>query len=320
MELTSATLVLSFSPIFAAHQLTYPTLSNTSLHASPSLKSWGILLLVAVIWGSSYILIKKGLIAYSPTQLASLRVVISALAFLPVFIARRHRINWSALRYLLVVGFSGSFIPAFLFAFAQTQINSSTTGILSSLTPLFTLILGISFFGVAIQLRKVVGVIIGLAGAVFLILYGRSAGMEGNLWYGLLVVLGCACYALSVNTVKTYLQDMSAITISAVSFILIGIPAVLYLFTTDFIEVVAHRDGAWLALGYISILALLGTVAATVLFFKLVQITDAVFGSMVSYLIPLIAVLWGVVDGEVITLFHIIGMALILTGVYISRK
>ncbi len=285
-----------------------------------SLKSWGLLFLLGLVWGSSYILIKKGLVVYSATQLASLRVSISALAFLPIFMSRRKLVNWSELRPLLVVGFMGSFIPAFLFAFAQTRINSSTTGILSSLTPLFTLLLGILFFGVVFRWMRVLGVLIGLGGALFLLLSGAEAGMDGNFWFGSLVILGCLCYASSVNTVKAHLQDMSVITISAVSFVLIGIPAILYLFTTNFIHVLQNADGAWLALGYISILALLGTVAASVLFFKLVQMTDAVFGSMVSYLIPVIALLWGVVDGEVISWIHVLGMWMILAGLYISGR
>ena len=288
--------------------------------AAPSLQSWLTLVLLGLVWGSSYILIKKGLVAYSPVQLACLRITISALAFFPFFILNWKKIDWSKLRFLLIVGFMGSGVPAFLFAFAQTELSSSMAGVLSSLTPLFTLSLGILIFGRPLIWAKVFGVLIGLAGAVLLILFGSEAGVEGKIGYGLLVVVGCVCYATSVNTVETYLPDMSSITISAVAFVLIGVPAVVYLFLTDFTKVLQSHPDAWASLGYITILALFGTVLASILFFKLVHMTSAVFSSTVSYLIPLVAILWGLLDGEVIGIFHLLGMGLILLGVYMSRK
>lgn len=282
--------------------------------------NWALLFLLSLVWGSSYILIKKGLVAYSPVQLACLRISISALAFLPFFLLRLKKIDWSKLKFLILVGFAGSGIPSFLFAIAQTEINSSLTGVLSSSTPLFTLLWGILIFKVDWVWAKVIGVIVGLCGAGVLITLGKEAGLEGNLWYGLLVILGCMLYALSVNTVKKYLQEMDALTISAVSFFFIGVPAFSYLFTTDFLMVLKTHTHAWSSLGYISILALVGTVIATFLFFTLVQRTNAVWASMVSYLIPIVALMWGAFDGEPIGLIHLIGMLMILSGVYISRN
>jgi len=286
----------------------------------PSFKAWLLLGLLGLVWGSSYVLIKKGLEAFSPEQVACLRISISALAFTPVFILRFKKIDWSKLRYFAIVGFAGSFFPAFLFSFAQTQISSSITGVLSSLTPLFTLALGILFFSTPFSRAKILGVVVGLAGAVLLIVFGKEAGVDGNMWYGLLVVLGSLLYASSANTVGSYLQDMNALTISAVSFILIGVPAILYLFYSNFTAVLIEKENGWAALGYIGILSIFGTVIATVLFFRLVQLTDAVFSSMVSYLIPIVAIMWGAVVGEPITIYHLIGMILILSGVYISKK
>lgn len=167
---------------------------------------------------------------------------------------------------------------------------------------------------------KIIGVIIGLAGAMLLIIFGKSAGLEGNMWYGLLIVLGCLMYATSVNTVGSYLQDMDSRTISAVSFFMIGIPAFFYLALSDIPFILNKEPGAWLSLGYIAILALFGTVIASILFFRLVQRTSPVFASTVSYIIPIIALLWGAADGEPITFYHLIGMILILGGVYITRK
>lgn len=277
-------------------------------------------MLLGLVWGSSYVLIKKGLEAFSPQQVACLRISITMLAFFPVFIFRFKKIDWTKLKYYAIVGFAGSFFPAFLFAFAQTRISSSVTGVLSSLTPLFTLALGIFFFKAPFNPAKALGVMVGLAGAVLLIVYGKEAGETGNIWYGLLVVLGSLLYASSANTVGAHLYHMNALTISAVSFMIIGFPALAYLFFSDIPTVLSEHEKGWASLGYISILSIFGTVIATVLFFKLVQITDAVFSSTVSYLIPLVAIIWGAVVGEPITLFHLAGMILILSGVYISRK
>ncbi len=279
-----------------------------------------LIFLLALTWGSSYILIKKGLVAFEPEQLASLRITISALSFLPFFIIRYKKFDWSKLKYYAIVGFAGSGIPAFLFALAQTEINSSITGVLSSLTPLFTLSLGLLFFGIQFSWSKTIAVIVGLGGALFLILFGKEAGLDGNIYYAFLVMLGSLLYATSVNTIKNYLQDVDAITLSAVSFFMIGIPAVLYLFTTDFLNVLQTHEAGMVSFGYVILLALAGTVMASIVFFKLVQLTNAVFASMVSYLIPLVALGWGAVDGEAITVYHWVGMGLILWGVYIGRK
>jgi len=286
----------------------------------PSLKHWLLLLFLSVVWGSSYILIKKGLIAYSPEQLACLRICISGLAFLPLFVLRFKSIDWSKIKYIAVVGFAGSFFPAFLFAFAQTELSSSTTGVLSSLTPLFTLLLGLLFFKFPFSWPRLIGVILGLAGAVSLILFGDAGKMSGQLFYGILVLLGCLFYALSGNTLKAALQELNVITISAVAFMMISLPALFYLFSTDFLEVLQTDETALTSLGYIAILALFGTVLASVLYFRLIQMTNPVFGSTVSYLIPIVALGWGALDGEVIGILHLLGMVLILGGVYISGK
>ncbi len=293
---------------------------NAIPKVSKEVQKWLVLALLALTWGSSYILIKKGLVAFSPEQLASLRISISALAFLPFFLTRFNKIHWKRWGYLIVVGLSGSGIPAFLFAIAQTKLSSSLTGVLSSLTPLFTLAIGVLAFGVSFVSSKAIGVLLGLAGAISLIFFGDEGGISESIGCGILVILACACYALSSNTVKTYLQDMSAITISSVSFTIIGFPAVIYLFFTDFVEVLSYKEHAWASLGYVTILSIAGTVIASILFYRLVQMTDAVFASTVSYLIPIIALLWGIVDGELITIYHLLGMGLILFGVYISRK
>ena len=294
-------------------------MDNNASATSPSLLSWGVLLLLSLVWGSSYILIKKSLLAFAPEQLACLRISISCLAFLPVFLFRFKQIDWSKARYLLIVGLAGSFIPAFLFATAQTQLSSSLTGLLSSLTPLFTLLQAFILFKMAFVWNKMIGVLLGLAGALFLVYFGQQ-GVTQNIWYGGLVIIATFLYAYSSNTVKASLQDMNPLTLSATAFVMVGPPAFIYLFTTDILEVLQNHPEGWTSLGYVTLLALVGTVLASFLFFWLVQLTNPVFASSVSYLIPIVALTWGVWDGEAITIYHFFGMALILVGVYISRK
>ncbi|MEO1258258.1 MAG: DMT family transporter [Bacteroidota bacterium] len=283
-------------------------------------RAWFVLAGLALAWGSSYILIKKGLIAFNPEQLASLRIGITALTFIPFFLWHLQRVDWTKWKYLLIVGSAGSLIPAFLFATAQTKISSSLSGILSSLTPLFTLLLGVLFFRVGATYSKVVGVLLGLAGAIWLLIVDRGLEDLEGMAFGGLVVGACFCYAFSSNVVKTYLQNIPTLIISAVSYIMVGTPAVIYLFTTDFMAIMNTHPEAWSSLGYIGILAISSTVLGSLFFFKLIKDTNVIFASTVSYLIPLVAILWGVYDGESITLLHFLGMAIILAGVYLARK
>ena len=280
------------------------------------------LIFLSLIWGTSLILIKKSLAAFSPAQVSCLRMTISAVAFLPVLAFRHRHMDWSKLPFLLIVGLTGSGIPAFLFSTAQLHISSAMAGILNSLTPLFTFLLGVMFFKVAFGLYRLLGVLLGLLGAILLIALANSSALSsGNAIYGLLIVLSSVCYAISTNVIGRYLQNMNALLISSASFGLVAIPLSIYLFAgTDFLARMESVPQAWSSLGYVFILSMLGTVAATIVFFRLVQQTSPVFGSTVAYLMPLVALSWGLVDGERIGWPHVIGMAFILSGVYLSRR
>ena len=290
-----------------------------SLSRNQIVRKWSLLLTLSLIWGGSYILIKKSLIVFSPVQVACLRLGISCIVFSPVFFYLLPSIDWSKLKYLIVVGLTGTGFPAFLFPIAQTEISSSLAGVLSSLSPLFTLVLGVLFFGMAVQRSKIIGVILGLMGAVLLIGFGAIAGIKGNLWYGVFIIIGCFSYATSTNMVKAKLQEVSSFIISAIAFFITGIPCIFYLFSTDILNVIQVHEYGWKSLGAVALLSLAGTVLATILFFKLVQVSNPVFASLVSYLIPVVAVLFGPLDGEAITILHFLGMFLILSGVYWSR-
>jgi drug/metabolite transporter (DMT)-like permease len=290
-------------------------------HSDPlsPLKAWGILIFLSLIWGTSYILIKKGLETFPFEQVASIRLGVSALLLLPYLAWQFRRINWSRWPLMIVVGLTGTGIPSFLFPIAQTQISSSAAGILNSLSPVFTLLIGALFFRSKVSWLKILGVITGLMGAVLLILSGKQGGAEGNVWYGGFVILATLCYGTSSNLVAYKLRDMNPVAISATSFVMVGLPALLFLFQTDFTERMQTQPESWTALGYISLLALMSTVMASIIFFQLVHRTNPVFASTVSYIVPAVAVMWGLFDGEHIGLFHVLAMVLILAGVYLSR-
>ena len=286
----------------------------------PSTYAILVLGLLSIVWGSSFILIKKALIAFDPIVLGALRVSVSSLAFVPFVIYYRKEMPWKMWKVFLMVGLTGSGIPAFMYAIAQTQIDSSVSGLLNSLSPIFALIIGALFFKVALNAGKVSGVILGFIGASLLLLAGNKVEMGGQAWYGALIVIGTMCYGTSVNLVKEYFQEYRSIIVSAASFFMIGPPALVYLFFTDFADVMVTHDHALYSFGAVLILSLVGTVISTIIFYKLVQISNAVFASSVAFTIPIVALFWGWIDGEHLGVYHFIGMTLILMGVMLIRK
>lgn len=286
----------------------------------PTPKSnWLLLVLLSIVWGSSFILIKKALVALSPIQVASLRLSFAAIAFAPFFWRECRGVSRREWGLLLLVALTGSGFPAFCYAIAQTHIASSTTGILNSLTPLFTLLIGIWFFQVKGTWHKLAGVLIGLIGAMMLIAPTASFGSNGTLYAGF-VVLGCICYATSGNIIKKYFPDRSAFSISTLAFTSLGPAALILLFNTDIISVLQNDAFAWYSIGAVFFLAMAGTALASVFYFKLVQDTDALFASSVSYLIPIVAIFLGMLDGENLYLYHLVGLLLISSGIYLSRR
>lgn len=281
--------------------------------------SWLLLLALAIIWGSSFILIKKGLLAFSAAEVGALRILFAALFSLPIALSFLGRLRKRHLWLLLLIGFLGSFIPAFLFAFAETAISSSLTGILNALTPLFVLILGAAFFRQRITLKSSIGLAIGFAGTLLLILAGN--GRIGSVnYYALLVVLATICYGVNTNIIKNFLSEVHPVAITTVSLLFVGPLSLVYLLIfSDFTAKVAAPGIGW-PLTAIIILGVLGTGVALILFNKLVQMRSAVFASLVTYLIPLIAVFWGLIDGEILGYQHFIGMGAILGGVYVANR
>jgi drug/metabolite transporter (DMT)-like permease len=285
-------------------------------------KIWQYLLLffLAFIWGSSFILMKRGMKVYSHDEVAALRIVISFLFLLPFLFKYIHKVKKDRWKYLAIVGVFGSGIPAFLFTLAETEITSSLAGMLNSLTPFFTLILGVVIFKVPAVKGKFLGVFIGLIGAFGLVISNGFDIENTPFVYALLVVIATLCYALSVNTIKKYLSEINSIAITALSFLIIGIPAIIYLFFTDFVATTQTNPEATTALGYVAILAVIGTALSIIIFNQLIKYTSAVFASTVTYLIPIFAIFWGVIDGEEINFIQIVSIFIILVGIYFVNK
>jgi drug/metabolite transporter (DMT)-like permease len=280
---------------------------------------WIYLIVLALIWGSSFILIKKGLVALTPFQLGSLRIVFSAVFLLIVGFKTVPTIPLYKWKYIALTAMLGTFFPAFLFAFAQTQISSSVSSILNSLTPLNTLILGGIFFGVSFKRTQIIGVFIGLCGTLLLILNGAVHHPNQNYFYTILVIIASICYATNVNFIKKYLSDLKPLAITTGNFSVMLIPAVIVLYFTNYQDVI-DVDEVQKATFYIIILGIIGTGIANIIFFKLIQISSPVFATSVTYLIPIVAFFWGLLDGEFLTPVQVIGAFIILIGVYLSSK
>jgi drug/metabolite transporter (DMT)-like permease len=291
---------------------------KTELKSNAEWTHWAVLVFLSIIWGTSFILIKKSLIAFSDFQVASLRIAISAIAFLPVILWQFKKINWKNWKKFLIVGLTGSGIPPFLFSAAQTKISSSLAGALNGLTTIFTLIFAILFFNQKWDKSKALGVVLGLLGAGFIILFNNK--LEGNFFYASLIVVATILYGFNGNMIKWFFDDENPLHISAVSLGLLGPGALIILFSSDFVTVMRTHPDALYSLGAVTILSLLSTVMASVIFFRLIQKTNAVFASTVTYLIPFIAVIWGVFDGESFHYLYMVSLIVILGGVYLTRK
>ena len=283
--------------------------------------AWGTLFGLALIWGSSFILIKKGLEYFSSQEVGALRITITFFALTPLAIYRLRQLSRREWKYLALVGVIGSGFPAFLFAKAQTGIDSSLAGILNSLTPLFTLVIGLGFFALRTRWYNITGVFLGLVGAIGLIGVSGGKSFEFNMQYAVYVVIATICYAMNVNIVKYRLKETNAVTITALSFFIIGLPVLLYLLLfTDFLSQMSNEPGAWRGLGYIAILAVVGTGLALIAFNKLVKLVSPLFAASVTYLIPIVAIFWGIIDGEQFSGIFFFWMALILAGVFLANK
>ena len=279
---------------------------------------WTLLAVLSLIWGSSFILIKKGLIGLSPYQLGALRIIFTSLFLLLIGFKSITEIKMHQWKYIAITALFGTFIPAFLFAIAETKVSSSICSILNSLTPLNTLIIGFAAFGLSFKRSQFIGILIGLIGTAILIFNGKQETSDNN-YYAILVIIASVCYAINVNLIKKLLSDVKPLSITTGNFVVLLAPALAVLFSTDFIAIstLPQTQDAML---YIMLLGIVGTGIANICFFKLIQISSPVFASSVTYLIPIVAFFWGLLDNEMLTPFQFFGASVILIGVYLANK
>ena len=276
---------------------------------------------LTLIWGTSFILIKQGLKVFSPSEVGALRVTAASVFLLPLALLKLKEVKTGDYWKLFASGMMGVFIPAFLFATAQTHMDSSSAGILNALSPIFTMIIGAFLFNQRFKGLAVIGIILGFTGAAVLSI-SRADGAIGSFnAYALLIVLACFFYGSNLNFVKFVVPNIPSITITSVSILLTGPFAAVYLFGfTGFTNKLSEQPGAWQAAGFVCLLALMSTAIAIMIFNRLVKLTTPLFASSVTYVMPIVAVLWGVLDGEAIHAGHAIGMAAIIGGVYLANR
>ena len=284
-------------------------------------KKWLYLAILSLVWGSSYILIKKTLIGLSPLQLGSLRIIFTTIILLAIGFPSLKKIPKNKWKWIFLTGYIGSFFPSFLFAFAQTEIDSGVAAILNSLTPLATLLIGLGFFKFIIDSKQIVGVIIGLIGSFLLIYEGSTINPDQNLLLVAFIIVASICYATSVNILKAHLQEVPAISIALGNFLCILPPALIILFSSGFLSInISESPEVQNSLFYILILAIFGSAFAKVLFNRFIQIASPVFASSVTYTLPIVAIMWGYLDGESINNRQLLATAIILVGVYLANR
>ncbi len=307
--------------------------SSTSTK-NPLVLSWSLLILLALIWGSSFILMKRGLLVFSPLEIGALRISAAFVVLLPFALFHARKIPKSKWKYLLVSGLLGNAIPAVLFPLAQTRLLSSVTGVLNGLTPLFTVLVGALFFSQTLKYKQLVGLGIAFIGAGLLSIAKKGGGFGDVNIYVVFVILAAFFYGISLNVIKSKLSEIPSFPIASCAFLTVGIPSMLFLFFgTPFLShfqeaqeittqttIIPPIALVWKSFFYIVILGVVGTAIALIIFNKVIQLNDAVFASTVTYFIPIVAIFWGVMDNEPLQSGHFIGMALIVFGVFIANR
>ncbi|CAM1343170.1 DMT family transporter [Tenacibaculum aestuarii] len=283
-------------------------------------QKWLFLIVLSLVWGSSFILMKKALIGLTPVQVGALRMLISAVFLLLIGFRSIRKIEKRHWKYIVITAALGTFFPVFLFAFAINGIDSSIAAILNSLTPFNTFMFGALVFGFAFKKKQLIGILVGLIGTLVLILKGAELNPNQNYWYALLVIIASVGYAFNVNMIKKYLSDLDALAITTGHFLLLSVPALLVLTFSGFFSTFEVTPITTSSLGYVAVLAIFGTGIAKVLFNKLIHISSPVFSSSVTYVIPVVAVMWGVIDGEKLSFIQFFAGGIILLGVWLVNK
>lgn len=282
--------------------------------------NWLIFSALAFIWGSSFILMKEGLIKLNAFEVASIRIVTAGVVLLPLAIKYFSRIPKNKLFIIFMSGVQGSLLPAYLFCLAEEGIDSALAGTLNALTPVFVIITGLLFFATRFSGNKVAGVSVSLAGSVLLFLAQPGFHQESHASEIMYVIIATIMYGINVNMVGKYLREIPSIHIASLALSLIAIPAAIVLYFTGFFNHDFSATGMFSSIFYSAVLGVLSTTVASIIFYMLIKRAGAVFASMVTYAIPAVALMWGFLYGEVIGWKQIGCLAIILSGVYIANR
>ena len=283
-------------------------------------EKWIILAVLSLIWGSSFILIKKSLEHFSPYQVGALRVLISGILLSPIAILNWKNFPRKQLKWLLIAAFAGNFIPMFLFPIAETKVSSSIAGIMNSMMPIFTIIVGVFFWGTKTTSKQILGILISFFGVVVLLFSGEDSS-DMPLFYVGLLLFAAFLYAVSVTTVGAKLTHIPAKMMSSfVFFYVLFLPSLFSLYFSDFFKVFSFTKENMIGMGFVATLSVLGTGLAMMLQYRLMSISNPLFASTVTLLMPVVAVIWGVIDGESFTVLQVFGALIIFAGLIFLRK
>jgi drug/metabolite transporter (DMT)-like permease len=282
--------------------------------------NWGLFVALSLIWGSSFIMMKKGMVALTAYQVASLRIVSSGIFMIPMLFNAIRRIPGDKIFMVLLSGILGSLLPAYLFCLAQTRVNSSMAGSLNALTPIFVLLVGALFFRLKTSLLRILGIILSFSGTLLLFAGQPGSSGQSDIFFTFLIVLATLSYGININLVNRHLKGINSMDIAAMALFSIAIPALIFLWQSGFGQISFRDPGVRLSIGFSLLLGVLSTAIASVLYYMLIKRTGPVFSSTVTYGIPVVAILWGLSYGEPIGAGHLAGLILILAGVFLATR
>ncbi|MCW3167858.1 DMT family transporter [Chryseobacterium sp. 09-1422] len=282
-------------------------------------EKWILLIVLSIIWGSSFILIKKSLDHFTPYQVGALRVLIAGIILMPIAISKYRLFPKKHLKWLILAAFAGNFIPMFLFPIAETEISSSIAGIINSMMPIFVIIVGTLFWKFETTKRQMIGIFISFTGVCLLAL-GGGDDAQFKIFPILLLLLATLCYAISTTTVKSKLMEVSSTVLSAFVFsFILFVPSLIALISTGFVSTFTFSKENMTGLLFVGLLSVFGTGLAMMMNYRLLKVSTPLFASTVTLLMPIVAIIWGILDGEKLTVLQFAGASIIIAGLIFLR-
>ena len=283
-------------------------------------KKWFYLAILSLIWGSSFILIKKGLVGLNSVQLASLRMIFAASVIYIYSYNSIKKIPKKSWKWIVITAYLGTFFPVYLISYGQTEIESGLASIITTVTPINTLIIGIIFLSLTFTIKQLFGLFIGLVGAVLLLYEASETNLNSNIYFSFFIYLTTVGYAASVNLIKKYLTNIPPEAVTAGIFLSISPPAIIVLYFSDFTDLNFQDPLILKSIFFVLVLGVFGSAIAQTLFNKFVKISSPIFASAVTYTMPVVAIFWALIDGEILSIMQFFATAIILIGVYLVNK